>query len=102
LKTRGCLHRTEIVESDDENLRDSEIALMDALKVAFDLMMYAGVKPAQIDKLLGSLTEQYRTKQMPPAAAVIEILRAFVLDRGREAHREQLQRIREEPPAGSA
>jgi hypothetical protein len=75
---------------------------MDAPKVAFDLMMYAGVKPAQIDKLLGSLTEQYRTKQMPSAAGVIELLRAFVLDRGREAHREQLQRIREEPPAGSA
>jgi hypothetical protein len=89
------------VEEEGE-LRDSEIALMDALKVAFDLMMYAGVKPAQIDKLLGSLTDQYREKEMPAAAAVIERLRAFVLDPDRERHREQLLRIREEPPAGSA
>ena len=89
-------------QNDDGDLRNSEIALMDALKVAFDLMMYAGVKPTQIDKLLGSLTDQYRAKGMPAASAVIELLRAFVLDPEREQHREQLLRIREEPPAGSA
>jgi hypothetical protein len=41
-----------VSENDEGTLRDSEVALMDALKTTFDLMMYAGVKPAQIDKLL--------------------------------------------------
>jgi hypothetical protein len=75
---------------------------MDALKTAFDLMMYAGVKPAQIDKLLASQAAQYPPTRMPRAIAVIETLRAFVRDSGRQERREQLRRILEEPPAGSA
>jgi hypothetical protein len=55
----------EISENDEGTLRDSEVALMDALKTTFDLMMYAGVKPAQIDKLLASQAAQYPPAQMP-------------------------------------
>lgn len=92
----------EEAEQSDRAMRDSEIALMDTLKVVFDLMMHAGVKPAQIDKLLGSLTDQYRAKHMPAASAVIELLRAFVSDRDHAEHRAQQRQILEEPPAGSA
>jgi hypothetical protein len=88
-------------EPDDGNLRDSEVALMDALKTTFDLMMYAGVKPAQIDKLLASQSAQY-PPVMPRAIAVMDMLRAFVRDSGRQEHREQLRRFLEEPSAGSA
>jgi hypothetical protein len=91
-----------MTENDDGNLRDSEVALMDALKTTFDLMMYAGVKPAQIDKLLASQVVQYSSEQMPRAIWVIEQLRAFVLDSARAEYREHRRRILEEPPAGSA
>jgi hypothetical protein len=91
-----------MTESDDGTLRDSEIALMDAIKTAFELMMTAGVTPAQIDKLLASQVAQYPPAQMPRAISVIEALRAFVRDPDRAKHREQVQRIREEPPAGQA
>jgi hypothetical protein len=89
-------------QSATNDLRDSEIALMDTFKVVFEIMMHAGVKPAQIDKLLASLTQQYRAKDVPTAAAVIETLRDFVRNPDRAEHREQVQRILKEPPAGSA
>ena len=91
-----------MTENDDGYLRDSEIALMDAIKTAFELMMTAGVTPAQIDKLLASQSVQYPPAEMPRAIAVIEALRAFVRDPDRSKHRAQVRRIREEPPAGSA
>jgi hypothetical protein len=86
-------------ESDDNNLRDSEVALMDAIKTILEILMTAGVKPEQIDKLLASQTYP---QVMPRATFVIDSLRKFVRDLGREEHREQVRRIREEPPAGSA
>lgn len=89
-------------DDDNGNLRDLEIALMDALKTAFDLMMYAGIKPAQIDKLLASQVAQYPAEHMPRAIEVMERLRTFVQDSGRQAHRDQLRQLLGEPPAGSA
>ena len=91
-----------MIENDNGNLRDSEIALMDALKTAFDLMMYAGVKPAQIDKLLASQVAQYPAEHMPRAIEVMEGLRTFVQNSGRQSHREHLRQLLGEPPAGSA
>jgi hypothetical protein len=82
-------------------LRDSEVALMDAFKVAFELMLVAGVTPAQIDKLLANLSQSY-PREMPRATWVIEELRLFVRDPERAMHRQQVRRIQREPPAGSA
>jgi hypothetical protein len=89
-------------DDDDKYLRDSEIALMDALKTAFDLMMYAGVKPAQIDKLLASQVARYPAEHMPRAIEVMERLRTFVRNSDRQSHREQLRQLLGELPAGSA
>jgi hypothetical protein len=83
-------------------LRDSEIALMDALKVVFDLMMYAGIKPAQIDKLLASLSAQYAEKEMPTAIGVIEHIRIFVNNPDRAQYRDQRRLLQEKDAAGSA
>jgi hypothetical protein len=92
----------EVTESDDGNLRDSEIALMDAIKTVFEIMLNAGVTPAQIDKLLASSQERYSPNVMPRAVVVMDMLRKFVRDVSREDSRAQIRRIREEPPAGSA
>lgn len=89
-------------EADDGYLRDSEIALMDALKTVFDLMMYAGVKPAIIDKLLRSQHEQYDAKAMPNARYVMKSLMDFVTDADRARHRQERESVLRDPPAGSA
>jgi len=94
--------QTQAPSGDDGNLRDSEIALMDALKTVFELMLNAGVKPAQIDKLLASSQEHYSPNVMPRAVLIMDMLRKFVTARSRAEHREQVRRIHEEPPAGSA
>lgn len=89
-------------EPDDGMLRDSEIALMDALKTVFELLLSAGVTPAQIDKLLASSQERYSQQYQPRAIAVMGLLRKFVTAHERGEFREQVRRIRDEPPAGSA
>jgi hypothetical protein len=91
-----------VTDSDEIKLRDSEVALMDAVKVAFDLMMYAGIKPAQIDKLLGSLSAQYPSAEMPGAIWVIEQIREFVNNPQRAAYRDQRRLLQEKDAAGSA
>jgi hypothetical protein len=89
-------------ENDSNTPRDFEIALMDALKVAFDLMMYAGIKPAQIDKLLASVSAQYPAEEMPGAVWVIEQIREFVNNPDRVTYRDQRRLLQEKDAAGSA
>ncbi len=91
-----------VTDSDETKLRDSEVALMDAVKVAFDLMMYAGIKPAQIDKLLASLSAQYPAEEMPRAIWVIEQIREFVNNPQRATYRDQRRLLQEKDAAGSA
>jgi hypothetical protein len=79
------------------------VALMDTLKTVFEIMLNAGVTPAQIDKLLASQQAVYEQEPvMGQAVFVMEGLRAFVRDPARARHREQVQQILKEPPAGSA
>jgi hypothetical protein len=75
---------------------------MDALKTVFEIMLNAGVTPAQINKLLASSQERYSPNVMLRAVVVMDMLRKFVRDVSREHNRAQIRRIREEPPAGSA
>jgi hypothetical protein len=95
---------SDLPRADDEKcLRDFEVALMDTFKTVFEIMLNAGATPAQIDKLLASQQIAYeKNGAMPGAVFVMEGLRRFVLDAGREEHREQVRRILGEPPAGSA
>jgi hypothetical protein len=89
--------------NDDDKLREAEIALMDTLKTVFEIMLNAGVSPAQIDKLLASQQEVYEQEPvMGQAVFVMEGLRGFVRDPKRARHREQVRQILKEPPAGSA
>jgi hypothetical protein len=82
-------------------LRDSEIALMDAFKVVFEILLVARITPAQLDKLLASVSQPY-SREMSRATFVNEQLRLFVQDIARAVHRQQVRRVQEEPPAGSA
>ncbi len=91
-----------MTDSDETKLRDSEVALMDAVKVAFDLMMYARIKPAQIDKLLASLSAQYPAEEMPRAIWVIEQIREFVNNPQRATYRDLRRLLQEKDAAGSA
>ncbi len=88
---------------DDWQLRDSELALMGAVKTIFEIIMTAGIaRPDLIDKMLAEQSQAYVQKRMPNAVVVMDLLRQFVNDPRREAHREQLRTILRRPPAGSA
>jgi len=88
---------------DDWQLRDSELALMDAIKTILEIIMTAGIaKPSLIDKMLDQQTQKYMQKRMPNAVVVMGLIRKFVKDEQREEHRKQLRKILRESPAGSA
>jgi hypothetical protein len=85
-----------------DKLRDAEVAIMDAFKTVFEILLTAGVKPAQIDKLLASQMQAYSRPPMARAIWVMEQLRAFVQNAERATARQQVRQILTEPPAGSA
>jgi hypothetical protein len=75
-------------ESDDNYLRDTEVALMDAIKIVLEIILAAGIaRPNAVDQLLAGHSHKYAEKRMPAAVAVMESLRAFVKTFHREAHR---------------
>jgi hypothetical protein len=74
-------------ENDEIELRDSEVALMDTLKTVFEILMSAGVKSEQIDKLLASQSQVYESPpSMSRAIYVVEKLREFVRNPERAKH----------------
>jgi hypothetical protein len=86
-----------------ESLRDSEIALMDAIKSVIEIMLTANIaKPQVFNRLFGAQHDEYMRKRMPAAAAIMQLLQNFVNDPKREEHRQRLRQILQEPPKGSA
>jgi hypothetical protein len=86
-------------EQDDGYLRDSEVALMDTLKLLIEVIVAKGLaKPATIDEALRQQMIQYPQEAMPRAVYVVEQLRAALNDPARKQLRELLAR----PPEGSA
>ena len=85
------------------DLGDAEIALMDAIKSVIEILMTAGIaKPAVFNRLFTHQRDAYLQKEMPTAAAVMEMLRLFAIDPGRAASRDTQRKVLEEPPQGSA
>lgn len=86
----------------DDRLRDSEIAIIDALKMLIEIMVASGIaKPDGLQRLFSHQRDGYITKNMPNAAVVMEVLRSFAQPPKpvqNDAHRKAL----EEPPQGSA
>jgi hypothetical protein len=92
-------------QTDDEKLRDSEIAIIDALKMIVEIMVAKGIAPAEgLRKLFAGQRDGYIRKEMANAAVVMEVLRTFTVARQPEPEggRENLRRALDEPPQGSA
>jgi hypothetical protein len=84
-------------------LRDTEIALMDAIKTVMEIIMTAGIAgPSVFDKMFSYQRDAYIQKQMGEAAGVMELLRKFASDPTRAEHREGLRKLLTEEPKGSA
>jgi hypothetical protein len=90
-------------ESDDDTLRDSEVALMDAIKTVFEVLIAKGIStPDTLASILSKQSEAYPQTEMPKAVFVMESLRDFVNDPKRKELREQLRQMLQTPPKGSA
>jgi hypothetical protein len=88
---------------DDENtLRDSEVALMDAIKTLCEVFIAKKITtPEALGELFARQSASY-PEAMPKAVFVMDSLRAFALDPARKEARRALERFLQEPPAGSA
>ncbi|MCW5698011.1 MAG: hypothetical protein KIS96_14920 [Bauldia sp.] len=90
---------------DDEKLRDSEIAIVDTLKMMMEILIATGTVKAEVfERLFAHQRDGYIAKEMANAAVIMEVLRGFAArpaaetDRDREALRKELDK----PPQGSA
>ncbi|MCC6734498.1 MAG: hypothetical protein IT534_00050, partial [Bauldia sp.] len=62
----------------DDRLRDSEIALVDALKLIMEVMVATGtVKATVFEQIFAQQRDAYIAKTMPNAAVIMEVLRGF-------------------------
>ena len=88
---------------DDDRLRDSEIALVDALKLIMEVMVATGtVRASVFEQIFAQQRDSYIAKTMPTAAVIMEVLRGFAAKQpvkpSTPAHRPELDK----PPQGSA
>ena len=80
-------------ENDDGYLRDSEIALMDVLKLVFEVIIAKGLsKPETLSEALHRQVQAYPPETMSRAVFVVEQLRASINDPQRKELREFLAR----------
>ncbi|MGV8840044.1 MAG: hypothetical protein ACWA6X_07045 [Bauldia sp.] len=87
----------------DDRLRDSEIALVDALKLIMEVMVATGtVRATVFEQIFAQQRDAYIAKTMPNAAVIMEVLRGFAAKQPAKpttpAHRPELDK----PPQGSA
>ena len=91
------------MSEENSKLRDSEIALMDAIRTILEIIVSKGIlAPEIIDKMLAHQSQVYPEETMPRAVFVMNMIRQALKDPARAELREQHRRIRQEPPAGSA
>jgi hypothetical protein len=63
---------------DDGRLRDSEIAIVDTLKLLMEVLVATGtVKASVFEHIFAQQRDSYITKEMPNAAVIMEVLRGF-------------------------
>ncbi len=87
----------------DSGLRESEIALMDAIKTLVELLLMRGlVDPVGLGKIFAFQRDGYLAKEQPTAAALMEHLRQYVTDPARAAERQTIQQLLAKPAQGQA
>ena len=92
-----------MAESDENTLRDSEVALMDAIKTVLEIVIAKKISaPSTLAQIFQLQSQSYPKELMPKAVFVMELLRDFVKDPVRQAEREKAERLQQEPPSGSA
>ncbi len=70
-------------------LSEGETATIDAIKILIDVMQNAGIAPTMaFDSALEVQSDAYVSREMPKAAAMMNILRHFACDPARAAKRE--------------
>jgi len=93
------MEETPMSENDDGTLRDCEVALMDTLKLVFEVIIANGLsKPETLSEALRIQAKNYSPQTMPRALFVVEQIQNSLNDPRRKALRELLAR----PAAGSA
>lgn len=84
-------------------LSEAEEALLVSVQIIFEIILSAGVlQPAQIERLLVPTRNRYQEIGKRDAAAVVEILRSFVMDQKREEIRAQRRKLLGDEPKGSS
>ena len=87
----------------EDKLRDSDIAVIDALKMIVEILVARGViKAESVQQIFAHQRDGYIAKQMPNAAVVMEVLRTFVVTPASDEKRQALQRALAEPAQGTA
>lgn len=87
---------------DDDKLRDSEIAIVDALKLLMEVLVATGTVKADVfQRLFAHQRDGYIAKEMPNAAVIMEVLRGFAVPKSTEPKREALRKELDKPPQGS-
>lgn len=89
----------------DERLRDSEIAIVDAIKLMMEVLVVTGtVKPEVFEQIFAQQRDGYINKSMPNAAVIMEVLRGFAArPPGKsESSEDALRSEMDKPPQGSA
>lgn len=92
-----------MAESDENTLRNSEVALMDAIKTVLEIIIAKNISaPSTLAQIFQMQSKSYPKELMPKAAFVMESLRDFVSDPERKSQREKAERLSQEPPSRSA
>jgi hypothetical protein len=86
-------------EGEEHCLRDSEVALMNAVMTILEIIVAKGILPPKVlDEALKAQSDKYPIEDMPRAIFIFNELRRVVTD----PERERLRRFAEVSPAGSA
>ncbi|MCC6984707.1 MAG: hypothetical protein IT535_15705 [Bauldia sp.] len=90
-------------EGSKDTLRDTDIAVIDALKTLVEAMIASGTVSADhIQRMFSRQRDGYIAKEMPDAAVVMEVLRTFADATRRTAPSDAIRRALDEPPQGRA
>jgi hypothetical protein len=85
--------------NEDHCLRDSEVALTDAIATILEIIIAKGILPPKVlDQALKMQSDKYPADEMPRAVFIFDELRRVPNDPGRA----QLRQLDQKPPAGSA
>lgn len=87
----------------DDRLRDSEIAIVDVLKVMMEILIVTGTVKADVfERIFAQQRDGYIAKEMPNAAVIMEVLRGFAAKPPGGPASDSLTDQLNKPPQGSA